>query len=937
MKIEPRHLSLVDDFRAKHRAGLMTLLFTDLAGSTKLKSELGDAVAGAILQRHHSLVREVLKSFPEAREVSTAGDSFFLVFDSPSNAVIFALRLHRALRELSTQVGHKIRDRVGIHVGEVFFEHGETAGRVQNYSGIHVDTCARVMGICAPGRILLTRFAFDNAQQIVPTKKDKLGPLGWISHGLYELKGVSQPLEICEVFEKGKARPEAPLDGEKARRFIGSEIDRAKLAEAQEAADDWLGLLRRRRKEIALTTLVALTLLLVTLSSTIYEKLSSLSYDSSYFLAPSASPKEAILVLMDEQSHTTLHQPDNAPWDHALYARLVRRMTEAGAKAVVFDIIFTEPQTNSEQFVSAAAENGKVFAAALEREVNKKGLAGWQIFKPFEELSSVVQSGVVEGGIKGAAIQKQYEIQTDAGVKTLAELVATKAGGAKVSKERPKWLHYYGPPQTLPHISFAQALSTNGSPDALFKDKLVFVGATSEEAYSAGRGTNDYLRTYDEFATPFTRWGYGKSSGVEINATACLNLLRGETLRQISPWTEMIVLVVSTIGLVVGAALLTPLSATIVAAVLAVGVAIAANGLVWVTHYWFDWTLICFIQIPAILFCSVALRTQRLGRQKRELEKALVTQHTEFVAKASVLQPATESAVVERPVVVEGERPPIPDYELFSVVGKGGYGEVWLGRDLTHSFRTIKIIRSKTFGSNRPFEREFEGIKRFAPISRSHPGLVDVLHVGMNEVEGWFYYIMEAADDVVMGREIEPARYTPKTLKSILDGPGRLGAASVLTLGIRLADALQFLHEHGLLHRDIKPANVLFVGGMPQLADPGLVAEADGGGTQISMVGTAGYMAPDATATPASDVYSLGKVLYQVGFGRPVSAFPELPTEFLASPDENFLLGLNDIVLKACARDLSERYSTAAELRAALEALGKRIQISDVGTELKDK
>ena len=60
-------------------------------------------LAGALMQKHHALVRELLAGFPMAREISTAGDSFFLVFDSPSNAVLFSAQLHSRLRSLSKQ------------------------------------------------------------------------------------------------------------------------------------------------------------------------------------------------------------------------------------------------------------------------------------------------------------------------------------------------------------------------------------------------------------------------------------------------------------------------------------------------------------------------------------------------------------------------------------------------------------------------------------------------------------------------------------------------------------------------------------------------------------------------------------------------------------------------------------------------------------------
>ena len=73
----------VEEFQRKHRAGLLTLLFTDIVDSTKLKQSLGDREAVTVIQRHHAVIREILGHFSEGEEIETAGDSFFIVFTKP--------------------------------------------------------------------------------------------------------------------------------------------------------------------------------------------------------------------------------------------------------------------------------------------------------------------------------------------------------------------------------------------------------------------------------------------------------------------------------------------------------------------------------------------------------------------------------------------------------------------------------------------------------------------------------------------------------------------------------------------------------------------------------------------------------------------------------------------------------------------------------------
>src|SRR5262249_3420052 len=91
--------------------------------------------------------------------------------------------------------------------------------------------------------------------------------------------------------------------------------------------------------------------------------------------------------------------------------------------------------------------------------------------------------------------------------------------------------------------------------------------------------------------------------------------------------------------------------------------------------------------------------------------------------------------------------PPIPDHEVLRRIGQGSYGDVWMARNILGELRAVKIVHRRSFEDDRPFQREFEGIQKFEPISRSHPSQLAILHVGRNEVDGYFYYVMELADN----------------------------------------------------------------------------------------------------------------------------------------------------------------------------------------------
>ena len=99
----------------------------------------------------------------------------------------------------------------------------------------------------------------------------------------------------------------------------------------------------------------------------------------------------------------------------------------------------------------------------------------------------------------------------------------------------------------------------------------------------------------------------------------------------------------------------------------------------------------------------------------------------------------------------------IPDYELVIEIARGSYGQVWLARSVLGSWRAVKIVQRSLFEDPQPYQRELNGIRHYEAISRGHEGLIDVLHVGRNDEEGYFYYVMELADDQVVGQSVRSA------------------------------------------------------------------------------------------------------------------------------------------------------------------------------------
>jgi WD40 repeat protein len=270
-------------------------------------------------------------------------------------------------------------------------------------------------------------------------------------------------------------------------------------------------------------------------------------------------------------------------------------------------------------------------------------------------------------------------------------------------------------------------------------------------------------------------------------------------------------------------------------------------------------------------------------------------------------------------------KPRVPDHELMRRIGAGSYGEVWLARSVMGTYRAVKVVYRSRFEHDRPYEREFNGIERFEPISRAHVGLMDILQVGRNDEERYFYYVMEVADDEVAGQNFDPTMYEARTLRSAITNRRFKSFSECLELCLSLTSAVGHLHEHELIHRDIKPANIIFVNGVPKLADIGLVTEI---GSESIAGGTMGYLAPEGVASPKADIYSLGKVFYEVMTGKDRFEFPELPQHWGDATDDDKFLELNEVVIKACESNPAQRYQSAEEMHGDLVLLqtGKSVR-----------
>ncbi len=704
---------------------------------------------------------------------------------------------------------------------------------------------------------------------------------------------------------------------------------------------------------------IAITLALISTIPPFADEVGFLSYDLSYFARPKVEITNAVIVFLDDESHQYLNQTPGSHWHRALHVALLRKLKEQRASAVVFDVLLDEswidipnldhldkqleraikehpeleipliPRAQVDAQLTAAATNvGKVLlaASAPPRQVSSLIIGTRGATFPFDMIRTNANWGFIEFENPGIRPAVRCHWQDPNYPESLARRGLEMMAGEAQLPPKIRWINYYGPAGTIESKSYYQVLQRDGIHSNFFARKIVFVGM-GDVITPEGSGK-------DTHPTP-----YKLMQGVEIQANACLNYIRGDYLTRLSKPMQLLVFVITGFffGLLFG--FVRPWIAVILGVVSILAVAHFSIKAVWQTHVWWSWATVAGIQIPAALTWAFAINTRRLYREKVRLEHALATATSAPPATASTADTPTVVAGVARTFVVprDSSRSPdadaaagdmIADHELVRCVGEGAYGQVWLARNVIGTYSAIKIVYRKKFDNQAPFEREFQGLRRFMPISRGHPGFVQILHVGKNDEHAFFYYVMEAGDDEQTGQQINPDAYTPRNLSGDLQKQGRLPVQQCLKLAIDLSAALDYLHQQQLIHRDIKPSNIIFVNGVPKIADIGLVTVMATTRVDSTYIGTPGYIPPEGPGSAAADVFSLGKVIYEASMGRNIGNYPALPTTLIERPDYKGLIELNEIILRACADNVRLRYQSAGALHADLLRLQERLEKS---------
>jgi serine/threonine protein kinase/tetratricopeptide (TPR) repeat protein len=260
-------------------------------------------------------------------------------------------------------------------------------------------------------------------------------------------------------------------------------------------------------------------------------------------------------------------------------------------------------------------------------------------------------------------------------------------------------------------------------------------------------------------------------------------------------------------------------------------------------------------------------------------------------------------------------------YTLESELGHGGMATVYLALDRKHDRKVAVKVLAPDLASSLGAERFLREIRIAAGLT--HPHILPLIDSG--ERDGVLFYVTPFI--------------TGGSLRQHLDSQRRLPLEEAIRIVREVGAALDYAHREGFLHRDVKPENILFADGHAVLADFGIArawGSGGSGGTEVGVtLGTPEYMSPEQAAGEralggASDLYSLGCVLYEMLVGEPPfrgsGAQATLAKQLTASPQPlratrpELPPGIERVLGRALAKDPRERFPSAAELVSALQA-----------------
>ncbi len=205
-------IAAVDDFRKITDTSVLTIMFTDIKGFTRITEEKGETYANDLRRKHDDIIVPVVEENNTGKVIKHIGDAIMAIFAEPSVAVAKALTIQQQLDAFNKE-NEDLEDvivRIGLHMGQVTTENAVDT----DVFGRHVNRASRIEGLADGGQIYMTYPVFDSAKGWLLNRE---GEVGWVLHGYYFVKGIREPIAVYEAFNADLTKPAPPKNAKKKR------------------------------------------------------------------------------------------------------------------------------------------------------------------------------------------------------------------------------------------------------------------------------------------------------------------------------------------------------------------------------------------------------------------------------------------------------------------------------------------------------------------------------------------------------------------------------------------------------------------------------------------------------------------------------------------------------------------------------------------------
>ncbi|PCJ59954.1 MAG: hypothetical protein COA79_09110 [Planctomycetota bacterium] len=212
LSLEEIDLIAINEFRKLKNTSVLTIMFTDIKGFTKMTETKGEEYSNVCRRKHDEILVGIIEENQSGKVIKHIGDAVMAIFAEPSMAVERALKIQKEMKIAEQTIDELggLTVRIGLHMGQVTTEDNVSL----DVFGRHVNRASRVESLADGGQVYLTYPVFDSAKGWLTSNEKEIE---WYFHGAYFVKGIEHPIEIYEVIAEKLVKPKPPKKAKKKK------------------------------------------------------------------------------------------------------------------------------------------------------------------------------------------------------------------------------------------------------------------------------------------------------------------------------------------------------------------------------------------------------------------------------------------------------------------------------------------------------------------------------------------------------------------------------------------------------------------------------------------------------------------------------------------------------------------------------------------------